>query len=247
MKQDENGWYVLERPKKPFKTILNYLRSGKFYLPSSEEDRVLLQKEVEYWGMQASYERDAGASGFFEGTCLVDLHQQVQLNKWFGKETQKWKLLYRASRDGWESSNFHTQVDRNGATLTIVLANGYLFGGYTPIEWTSRGQYAWDPNSWIFSLTNPSGLSVKMLNEPMKGCKYSIYDHKDYGPTFGGGYDIAIQNCSNKSNQNYSNLGYNYIVPGKVMGTEEAKQFLTGSYYFNVTEIEVFKQHVEDS
>eukprot|EP01123_Difflugia_compressa_P010456 TRINITY_DN382_c7_g1_i1.p1 TRINITY_DN382_c7_g1~~TRINITY_DN382_c7_g1_i1.p1 ORF type:complete len:335 (-),score=73.63 TRINITY_DN382_c7_g1_i1:64-927(-) len=242
LKKNTHRWYVLDRPKKPFRIILNYLRTGKFYMPTSEEEKNNLLKEIEYWGMQSAYEKDAGVGAYFEGSSLLDPSQQVNLNLWYGKDTQKWKLIYKASRDGWESSDFHGKVDNVGATLTVIQANGFTFGGYTPIVWTSKGSYSWDPKTWIFSLSNPSNTPTKMINEYPKGndYKYSIYDHKDYGPVFGGGYDIGIQSGANKSNQNYSNLGYNFLPPGKTLGTEEAKNFLTGSFYFTVTEIEVF-------
>jgi len=240
--KNEQGWYKLDRPKKSFTVILNYLRTGKFYLPPSDEEKASLQKEIEYWGMQAAYEKDGGAGAYYEGTTLLDPSLQATLNKWYEKEGQKWKLLYKASRDGWDSSDFHGKVDHNGPTMTVIQSNGYIFGGYTPISWTSLGGYAWEPKTWIFSLINPSNQPMKMINEYKADSKYSIYDHKDYGPTFGGGYDIGILCGSNKTNHNYSNLGYNFVPSGKTLkiGTEEAKTFLTGSFNFTVSEIEVF-------
>jgi len=234
--------YLLERPRKAFTGVLNYLRSGKFYVPKEPEAKADLEAEIEYWGLSECYKRDSGGWALFEGSQLLEKAHQRQLNEWYGKVDQRWKLLYKASRDGWEALDFHKKCDRKGPTITVISANGFLFGGYTPLSWESRDAYAWDEDSWIFSLTNPSNEPVKMANVIAKGkdFKYSIYDAADHGPTFGGGYDIAIQSNANGSNQNYTNIGYSYLLPGKIFGSEESKNFMTGSYHFSVAEIEVF-------
>jgi hypothetical protein len=44
------------------------------------------------------------------------------------------KLLYRASRDGWQTTDFHRLCDNKGPTVVIVKAsNGRLCGGYCSI------------------------------------------------------------------------------------------------------------------
>ena len=57
-----------------------------------------------------------------------------QLQEWL-KEEDDWKLCYRASRDGWRSSNFHTRCDYKGPTVTIVRVGYYIFGGYADVAW----------------------------------------------------------------------------------------------------------------
>ncbi len=45
---------------------------------------------------------------------------------------QKWTLIYRASRDGFEASQFNTQCDNKPNTLILIKStNGNIFGGYT--------------------------------------------------------------------------------------------------------------------
>ena len=46
-----------------------------------------------------------------------------------------WKLCWRASRDGWSSSRFHSLCDEKGPTVTIVKVGKYIFGGYTSLSW----------------------------------------------------------------------------------------------------------------
>ena len=51
----------------------------------------------------------------------------------------KMTLLYRASRDGWGSSHFHSKCDNKGPTLTVIkCTGGYVFGGYANAAWTSN-------------------------------------------------------------------------------------------------------------
>jgi len=45
---------------------------------------------------------------------------------------QKWNLIYRASQDGFEAANFHSECDNKPNTLIIIKSeNGNIFGGYT--------------------------------------------------------------------------------------------------------------------
>lgn len=47
-------------------------------------------------------------------------------------------LIYRGSRDGFLSKNFHNKCDYKGETLSIIKSTkGYIFGGYTKINWDS--------------------------------------------------------------------------------------------------------------
>ena len=38
-----------------------------------------------------------------------------------------------------KSKTFHEKCDDQGPTLTIILANSRVFGGYTNIQWSSSG------------------------------------------------------------------------------------------------------------
>jgi len=239
--KNEDGCYIIDRPKKAFAGILNFLRSGKFYVPKDAESKAELEYEIEYWGLSDSYTKDGGGWALYEGTTLLDKSLQKQLNEWYGKADKHWKIIYKASTDGWEATDFHKKCDNKGPTLTVISANKFLFGGFTPLHWESKGGYSWHEGSWIFSLTNPSNEPTKMVNIAAKKDKlYSIYDAPDHGPTFGGGFDIVIYSNSNTSGQNYCNLGYSFLLPGKTYGSEEAKHFMVGTYHFSVEEIEVF-------
>ena len=51
-------------------------------------------------------------------------------------ESKQYELLYRGSRDGFGSKEFHAKVDAKGPTLTIVKSKQFnrVFGSYTNIQ-----------------------------------------------------------------------------------------------------------------
>ena len=52
--------------------------------------------------------------------------------------------------------------------------------------------------------------------------------------------DIAIRNNSNENDNSSSRLGYSFKHPEYEDFSDEAKQFLAGTYYFQTKQIEVF-------
>ena len=48
------------------------------------------------------------------------------------------EMLYRASRDGWAASNFHSCCDNKGPTVTVIKSRNYIFGGYSEVEWDGK-------------------------------------------------------------------------------------------------------------
>ncbi len=147
-------------------------------------------------------------------------------------------LLYRASRDGFESLSFHNKCDGKENTITIIKTDGnYVFGGFTAAKWTSDSKYSANSKSFLFSLRR-NGISCnhKFM---IKNEKYSIYGHPNYGPTFGSGHDIFIKDKSNINIGSFTNLGWAYHYPPE---NEDNYSFLAGSYDdWLTTEIEVYQ------
>ena len=152
--------------------------------------------------------------------------------------SQKWKLIYRATRDGFGATDFHSKCDSYQNSFVIIKStNGNVFGGYTQQSWSGINQYKADPNAFLFSFINQHNTKVTMK---CTISSYAIYANKTYGLSFGCGDDLHICNNSNISNGSYSNLGKIYKHPNYANGSDEAKSFLAGSYNFLTTEIEVY-------
>jgi hypothetical protein len=153
----------------------------------------------------------------------------------------KWTLLYRGTRDGFGSDDFHSKCDGHCNTLTILKAkeSSYIFGGFTTVSWDRSSGCKSDPNAFIFSLTNKDRKPVKIKVESNRHHR-AIYCHSSCGSSFGG--DICIANNANTTMDSFSNLGDCYKHPQYEYGTDEADTFLAGSHHFQLDEIEVYQK-----
>jgi hypothetical protein len=150
---------------------------------------------------------------------------------------KKFQLLYRGSRDGFGAATFHSRCDGHANTVTLISsANHCIFGGYTPVAWSSRCNYASDPTlkSFLFTIKNPHNLPARIFKQ--KSEAYAIYDTSSYGPTFGNGFDIVVYDKCQSANCR-ARLGTGYANDS---GISEYLVF-TGERNFTVEEIEVFE------
>eukprot|EP01080_Neovahlkampfia_damariscottae_P001397 gene1397-12017_t len=181
----------------------------------------------------------------FHGTTLLDSTMSTQLNSWIGcSKAQEWKCIYKGTKDTFAANVFHSKCDNKGPTVTVIRStNGNIFGGYTPCKWASSGSYAYDKDSFLFSLVNSLD---KMVHFKHSGSNLnSIYNSSGYGPTFGSGHDLYIVNNSNATTGSYCNSSYSYpmtpeLGTGWQNGSDKSKNLFAGSYNFMTTEVEVF-------
>ena len=160
----------------------------------------------------------------------------------FSKD-QKWELKYRASKDGFKSTDFHSHCDGKANTLTVIKSkSGNIFGGLTEKRWQSEGGFVRDPKAFLFSLVNKEEKPFKAMCSD-EGVQ-AMYCDSELGPCFGGDgkyiRDIYIHSDSNLYEGNYSFLGYSYQHPDYDKDTDEAEKILAGSYVFETVDIEVF-------
>lgn len=158
----------------------------------------------------------------------------------FGETEIKFELIYRASVDGFGANDFHRQCDGISKTLTIikVKGNSNVFGGYTDVAWDSSNNFKEDHNAFIFSLVNKENKPVKI---PIKKNDFAdaIYCSSCCGPAFGF-RDIQIACDSNRNNNSYSHLGYNFTHPEFASHSKKSRSFLARTLYFTTQEIEVY-------
>jgi hypothetical protein len=82
-------------------------------------------------------EEDDEEGGYFPKSKLCKGKYQKWLHKLTG-EKKKWKLIYRASKDGFNASSFHSKCNNQGPTITIIQStNGNIFGGFNTASWVS--------------------------------------------------------------------------------------------------------------
>ncbi|CAJ0913540.1 18591_t:CDS:2 [Entrophospora sp. SA101] len=101
-----------------------------------------------------------------------------------------WNLLFRASRDGFTSGDFHSKCDNKGSSIVLIKMRGHpqIIGGYNPVGWyTSRCGYHPTEDSFIFSMNfdeNNNFDKCCKLNR-VKNSNFAIYHDPSRGPTFG--------------------------------------------------------------
>ena len=170
---------------------------------------------------------------FKESTILEDDYEKnilikfIEENDSTKKGTIRTKLLFKATKDGDKSVEFHNKCDLMGPTITIVKSeNGRRFGGYTSISWDkSKGNYATDGINFLFS------LDTLLLYKNTSGSQHT-YHNESYGPTFGGGHDLYIANeCMNNNSSVSTKSSY-----GMTSSLELNKE-----KNFKVLDYEVFK------
>ena len=98
---------------------------------------------------------------------------------WIGKNFNS-ELLFSTSKNGFEPSEFHKQCDNKGPTITFIeTTKGYIFGGYTELDWDTSSSFKTDESTFLFSINNKAKYT-------RKNTKCSIYCRKDLAPSFGG-------------------------------------------------------------
>lgn len=234
---------IIEQIKKDFNDYKNYAEN-KF-----KELEALIKKESENLKYNIEYndgyylnsdEINKYKVEFpkFKKNVNSDIMKYFELNlietgikKKQNKTIKKLTLLFRASRDGYSSSNFHSKCDGKVNTLILVkTTNSRRFGGYTECQWDQNNSYKTGPYSFIFSFDN------KKIYYSKNGSN-SIYGHSSYGPYFGSSPDFYINNSCN-SNNSSENMGNSYENEGK-------KYPLTGSSNFLVSDYEVYQLELE--
>jgi hypothetical protein len=119
----------------------------------------------------------------------------------------------------------------------ILSTNNCIFGGYTPLAWSSRNGWVSDPSlkSFVFTLKNPHNLPPRIFKRQRE--KHAILCHGSYGPVFGDGHTLSVCDQCHTSNGSYSNFGTAYANDTGIAGN----QVLAGTQNFTVEEIEVFE------
>ncbi|RIA81585.1 hypothetical protein C1645_881527 [Glomus cerebriforme] len=115
----------------------------------------------------------------------------------------KVKLLYRASKDGFDVTSFHRNCDDKGATIWIakIQDSTQLIGGYNPLDWNGN---CWKSTtqSFLFNFTDGKDTSTAQLGYVKKENR-AIYCNSSFGPKMGN-----LQCRNSKNWKFYSSTDY---------------------------------------
>ncbi len=159
------------------------------------------------------------------GSDLLTPPDVVQLQTWLGEGTLTLtKVFAAAPGDGKTATNFHAAVNGIGRTFTVIelpAQGAYgrkVIGGYNPQSWSSINNYNYtyddtQRTAFLFNLTTGLLQRQKLNSNPNGGIgQYQTYNNSSYGPTFGGGHDLYVDNSLRSGyTNNYSygpNVGY---------------------------------------
>ena len=152
-----------------------------------------------------------------------------QLNNWINpSKSLQFQLIFAASINGDRGENFHKNCDGKGPTVTIVKGkNGYIFGGYVTVPFSSDRQSHYDENAFLFSLTNMKKFPIKIKEQAV--C-HTVF----WGPYIGyeDKCDLAIASECLRNNNSYcepTSYDFNRI---DLIGSKERK--------FGVEDYEVY-------
>ena len=140
----EDGFFFIDRDGTYFRFILNYLRNGELILPEGVTFLAELEAEAKFYQVQGLLDELKTIKTlkvFEESVILTDRYFRNVLIDWIPMEfvlTGEWRLLFRASRDGFTASAFHSACDNKGPTITVVKSGGNIFGGFAENAWTSK-------------------------------------------------------------------------------------------------------------
>ena len=158
----------------------------------------------------------------------IEFNQQL-VKEWLNNKNFIAKLIFRKTRDGSTTNDFHNKCDNQGITITFIeTTKGYKFGGYTELEWERKENSKKDKSTFIFSLNNKQKYTPRNNNG-------TIYCHQNNCPWFGSpGYpEIYLQNNTLNKGTSFDNSSYNTFFNGK--------KLTNGEEYWDVKELEVFK------
>ena len=144
-------------------------------------------------------------------------------------------LLYRGTKDGMNSKNFHKKCDNQGKTITLFRnIKGNIFGGYASIPWsTESGTWKSAPESFVFTLTNEFNIKpTKLLSKHNQKEYKEVYHHESYGPTFGNDFGLY---------SDFHGWACKFQTYEEISG--KSQSLITGenSSKLSINEIEVFK------
>ena len=157
--------------------------------------------------------------------------------EWSGFKSMK--LLYRGSRDGMTSQDFHNKCDNKGKTISLFLNDkGNIFGGYSSIPWESNGRDKIANDCFLFSLTNMYNLEpTKFPYEKGR----SVFHDSGNGPSFGSGRDLGFDKDFKVDNKCWSYFPNSYkdiLGKGNSMFTGDNNK---GKGTFFLKELEIFE------
>lgn len=165
-----------------------------------------------------------GLSLSIDSKLITTTEQLEMLSKWIDNYKIQFKLLYRASRDGFNAETFHSKCNAVyglGAVVLIKDEMDVVFGGFTKGEWDFNGIKP-DKDAFVFNINDKKKFNISFFET-------AIASFGDYIIVFGQ-RDLVIKEREGSSEFPFT---YNTDNPFRLELTKGRGRFI-------VEEIEVF-------
>lgn len=130
-------------------------------------------------------------------------------------------------------TNFHKKCDGIPNLLVLCKSKNEIFGGFTPLKFSSEDTYGYDNDSFLFSINN-----LKKYPKNDQNSNRSIWNYKNYGPCFS--YDLCfLENSMN----NIKFTKYRYAISEKFINK---KNSYFEDYYIILDSLEIFEIKIID-
>ncbi|KAL3815635.1 hypothetical protein ACHAXA_006910 [Cyclostephanos tholiformis] len=198
--RDNQGRIFLDVNPTCFRAIVDHLNemtiSSKESPPSppivEDEYKHPLQHQLEVFGILPMIEMP-------DSNIIKDQDRFIILHDWLKEDDSEggFFLLYRGSCDGLTNRAFHSKCDNKGCTLTIIETTcGMVIGGYSNTSWSCSGSSSRAANkAFLFVLSGSDILSPCKMKLENENDLHATYHNLQYGPTFGGGHDMMVDDC----------------------------------------------------
>lgn len=162
---------------------------------------------------------------------------EKQILKQMTGNSLTYTLLYRATRDGFKSIDFHSKCDYKYNTITLIQSTkNNVFGGYTSSTWDTSNSYKSDSSAFLFSLRINGASNNVTFPIKQATSQFAIYCNSSYGAVFGSDDALFVQNNAHTTNTN------NHELCGVYSCGSYNKFYLNGASSFTPDEIEVFQK-----
>ena len=147
--------------------------------------------------------------------------------------SKKYRLLFRASRDGDSANKFHCICDKHSNLIILINTKGGLrFGGFTSSKFRSTSHLKFDNNAFLFSLDNKKVFNI------IPG-QYAIYCYDNTGPCFSKGSLYVPNSFFTK----YGKTG----ISGGPFQFKKDYELNNGIEKFLIKELEVFQVQIDET
>ena len=153
--------------------------------------------------------------------------EELSIQNWINYLSRPihFKLLFRMTRDGTRTVDFHMKCDNKGKTLILIETNeGIRMGGYTSLQWNVDGIKKYGPNLWAISFQNNMCRYITM-NQSRLG---AIICNMNNGPSF----------------DEYIVINNNDLTKGYIENNTFLKQLGLSQKMFGIKELEVFQVNI---